>query len=115
MVTQMLEAVKAEIEPGTPTGPGHFGYHLRDTYRVVVSSEGVKTSGKLKAAVQGYWREFGTKGRFKGRVNRRRAYAAALGAFGSGGEKAGLYATRALNRFRAMIRLYYGKAQWWRL
>ncbi len=116
MVTTMLGAVKAEIEPGTPIGPGHFGYHLRDSYRIEVSSKGVRTSGKLKAAVQGYWREFGTRGRFKGRRNRRRAYAAAIGAFGGGGEKAGLYATRALSRFRHFINLYYGKgAQWWRL
>ncbi|SRR6266702_3358891 len=115
MVTQMLETVKAEIEPGTPLGPGHFGYHLRDTYRVMVASKGVSTSGSLKAAVQGYWREFGTKGRFKSRRNRLRSYTAALGGFGSGGEKAGLFATRALGKVRGMIRLYYGKAQWWRL
>ena len=115
MVTEMLEMVKAEIEPGTPVGPGHFGYHLRESYKIEVIAKGSKTTGSLKAAVQGYWREFGTHGRFKGRRNRLRAYSAAIGAFGEGGEKAGLFATKALNGVRRLIKAYYGKAQWWRL
>lgn len=115
MVTEMAEGVRAEITPGTPEGPGHFGVHLRDSYRVEVSSTGPQTSGKLWAAVQGYWREFGTRGRYKGRHDLRRAYLAAIGGFGGGGEKAGLYATKALNQMRRMIYQYYGRAQWWRL
>jgi len=118
MVTEMLEMVKVEILPGTPEGPGHFGYHLRDTYRIEVSSQGVKTTGKLKAAVQGYWREFGTQGRFKGRgraAGRLQAVRIMTGAvLAGGGEKAGLFATKALSQARRLIRFYYGKAQWWR-
>ncbi len=106
MVMQMLEAVRAEIQP-TP------GY--RSSLRVEVTSSGVKTIGKLWGAARAYWRAFGTRGRFRGRSNRRRAYAAAIGAFGGGGERADLLPVKAMNRVRAFLRFYYGKAQWWRL
>jgi hypothetical protein len=117
MVTTMLEAVKSEIMPATPLGPGHFGYHLIDTYKIEVKGGIPKTTGTLSSAVQGYWREFGTRAGFRGRKRTVLAYAAAITRLsgGTGGEPAGLYATKALNRFRAMIRFYYGKAQWWRL
>jgi len=114
MVNTMLTAVRDEITPGTPVGPGHFGVHLKDSYKVEIHSEGVKTTGKLKAAVQGYWREFGTKGRYRGRTKALRALARTVGS-GLGGEKAGLYATHAMNGMRKFLRFYYGKAQWWRL
>lgn len=117
MVTQMLEQVKAEILPGTPLGPGHFGYHLRDSYKVqIAGGGGIRTSGKLLAPPQGYWREFGTRGGHrarKGGLRRVQAYMQAVG--GGGGEKAGLFASKALAGVRKLIRLYYGKAQWWRL
>ncbi len=93
MVEQMLETVKQEIEPITPTGPGHFGYHLRDRYEVHVSSSGVKTRGVLTSPAQGYWRERGTVR----------------------GERAGRYAHKLLAGVRRFLRFYYGRAQWWRL
>jgi hypothetical protein len=106
MVAQMLETVRGEIQ----SVPGY-----RSSLRVEVAAIGVTTLGKLLVAARGYWREFGTRGRNKSRSNRRRAYTAALGGFGSGGEKAGLYATHALSGVRRLIKLYYGNAQWWRL
>ncbi len=33
MVGEMLGFVKAEVVPQIPIGPGHFGYHLRETFR----------------------------------------------------------------------------------
>jgi hypothetical protein len=114
MATEMLNAVKAEIEPGTPLGPGHFGgIHLRDSYRVEVTSRGIGTIGRLMVPPQGYWREFGTKGGRKGAKARFLKGVSFAGT--GGGERAGLFATHALAGVRRMISFYYGKGQWWRL
>lgn len=119
MVTQTLNAVKAELIPETPLGPGHFGLHLRDSYTVDVSGEGMQTIGALKAPPQGYWREFGTRGGYRSSNRTLRAFTNVLlhqgGSFASGGEKAGLYAAHALAKFRRLVNFYYGHAQWWRL
>lgn len=94
MATQMLGFVKAELIPETPIGPGHFGgRHLRDSYKISVKSEGVKTSGTLSSLPQGYWREKGTRR----------------------GERALHLARKALAGVNRFIRFYYGKQQWWRL
>lgn len=93
MVTEMLDYVKPVVIENTPLGPGHFGYHLRDTYTTDVKSEDFVTRGVLKSAVQGYWRERGTKR----------------------GERAFRTAHKALAAVRRFIHFYYGNAQWWRL
>src|SRR6266705_3130360 len=65
MVTEMLGFVKAEVVPQIPLGPGHFGYHLRETFRSDIKTGrgqlGAQVIGALRSAVQGYWRERGTK------------------------------------------------------
>lgn len=116
MLTQMLEMVKTEIEPDSPAylpGPRGGGVHVE------ASSSGVKTTGSLLAAPKGYWREFGTRGRFRGASASVRGYIASLvrqgASVGGGGEAAGLYAVHALAGVRKFINFYYGKAQWWRL
>jgi len=113
LVTEMLGAVKADLQTITPLGPGHFGYHLRDSYKVEVASRGVETAGSLSAPLQGYWREFGTRGGHRARKGRRVQSRVRISS-GGGGEKAGMYASRALNAVRRMINFYYGRAQWWR-
>ena len=121
MTTAMLEGTKAEVESTTPFGPGHFGYHLRDTYAIHVSNRGWRVSGTLTSAVQGYWREYGTKGRSRG-LGRHlglsvgeltKAYK--FDALGGGGEKAGMYAHKALAGMRRLIKEFYSHAAWWRL
>lgn len=114
LVGVMLEAVKAEVVSVTPQGPGHFGYHGRDTVHAEIKSEGVRTKGKLMAAVQLYWREYGTRGYFrKGSAAQRsaRQFMASIGGTGMG-ERAFMPANKALNAFRRFIRFYYG-ANWW--
>ncbi len=110
MVEQMLEMVKAEIEPV----PGY-----RSSLSIEVTQMAMRSSGRLHVAMRGYWREFGTYGSFLGGSKALRGYLKALrrhGATSSGsGEAAGQYATKALSKVRGVIRLYYGKAQWWRL
>jgi len=92
LVTAMLEFAKPIVVEGTPVGPGHFGYHGRDTVHIEVSSKGKKTTGKLLAAVQLYWRERGTKA-----------------------ERARWLARKAVAATRRYIRFYYGgMANWWR-
>ncbi len=102
----------------TPEGPGHFGYHGRDTVRVEVSSLAVETTGKLKAAVQLYWREYGTGMRYRSKSKSstlKQAVRVMTGA-SSGGEPATMVANRALNATKRFISFYYnGMANWWRL
>lgn len=94
MISSMLDFIKPEVRAATPLGPGHFGYHGRDTLRTEVHSHGIKTVGTLKAAVQLYWRERGT----------------------SRGERARMTAHHALAGVKKFIRFYYGgMANWWRL
>ncbi len=120
MTTAMLDWVKVETAGATPLGPGHFGYHGRDTLRPVVSNHGWTVTGKLVAAVQLYWREYGTGGR-----SRKQGRALGLGVREltmavnqgglDGGERAFGTAHKALAGARALIRGFYGKALWWRL
>lgn len=121
LVEAMLREVKTAIIPQTPLGPGHFGYHLRDTYSIDLSSEGIATKGVLKSAVQGYWREYGTRGNFKkggtilGFANAFENLAGLPHPRGEG-ERALMIAHKALNAVRRLIRFYYGgAAAWWRL
>lgn len=95
LVEEMLRVAKPMVEAATPTGPGHFGYHGRDTIRILIARKGtMKTIGQLRAAVQLYWREKGTKR----------------------GERATRTAAKAVNATRRYIGVYYGgMARWWRL
>lgn len=114
MVEAMFGEIKPIVEAQTPIGPGHFGYHLKDTYVTDVKTAGVKTIGVLKSPAQGYWREYGTVSRFS-RKGSLRGYTAALGGMGSGGERALMIAHKALNSVRRLINEYYGGlATWWR-
>lgn len=122
LVTSMLQFVKAEVQPEMPLGPGHFGYHARDSYRIDVGSGGIKTTGKLWGAIEAYWREYGTKGRSRklGRalglnVGESRA-AFSAGALGGGGEPARPITHKALASANKFIKFYYGgAAEWWKL
>lgn len=115
MVTQMLDEVKKTLVAETPVGPGHFGYHLKDSYKVDVKSGIERTIGVLKAPAQGYWREYGTKGQFARRGNVRAAINR-LGHFsGGGGEPALMLAHKALSGVKKFLKFYYGNAQWWRV
>lgn len=114
LVTTILEEVKGAEIAGTPLGPGHFGEHGRDTVKIEVESHGVETTGKLKAAVQLFWREYGTGSRYRNRRNALRSYVASFG--GTGGEAPRMTANKALNYAKRFIRFYYGgMANWWRL
>lgn len=114
MVTAMLAEIKPIVEAETPIGPGHFGYHLRDSFTTDVSSKGVVTTGVLKSPPTGYWREYGTLGRFR-KSRAVRSYVAALGGFGTGGEKAYQTAHHAASGIQRFIKFYYGSmANWWR-
>jgi hypothetical protein len=116
MVGTMLDFVKAVTVAATPLGPGHFGYHLRDSFTTDVKSGPVKTTGVLKSPPTGYWREFGTGGRFRGpKKSALRSYVAAIGGAGTGGERRFYTAHHALAGIHKFIAFYYGKAQWWRL
>lgn len=121
MVKAMGEWVKVETEAVTPEGPGHFGYHLRDTFQVKMSNRGWSVHGQLTSAVQGYWREYGTKGRSRklgkalGLGVRESSVAYMQGGLGGGGERAFMPAHKALTGARRLIRAFYSKALWWRL
>ena len=120
MVTSMLEYVKAEVQPEMPVVPTRLPQHARDSYRIDVSSGPVKTTGKLWGAVQAYWREYGTLGRFHkgGRATAGMARAAVYAVtVGTGGEPARPITRHALAGARKWITFYYGanKASWWRL
>lgn len=120
LITEMLNLVKPTVIAQTPLGPGHFGYHLRDSYLTEVKSEGVVSSGVLKAPAQGYWREYGTRGGFH-RSGTTAGYAFAFErmnklAHPGDGEPAGMFAHKALAGVRKMISLFYGgQAAWWKL
>lgn len=117
-VTTALEYVKAEVQPQMPLGPGHFGVHARDSYTIEVKSGPIETRGVLKAAVEAYWREFGTLGRFrKGRkasagMARAAQYAVTVGA---GGERSRPITQKALAGVNKFILFYYGRGQWWKV
>jgi len=95
MTKEMLGYVKAEVVPQIPIGPGHFGYHLRETFSTDVKAGrgqgGTKVTGVLRSAVQGYWRERGTRR----------------------GERAYMTAHKALAGVKKFINAYYGMAKWW--
>ncbi len=112
MARTMLDEVKSVTVAATPEGPGHFGYHGRDTIHVTITTSGIKTTAKLLAAMQIYWREYGTRGRFrKGKALDR--YMRAVQQGGSG-EPALMVANKALNFTKRFIKFYYnGMANWW--
>lgn len=117
LVAAMLEPVKSAVIAATPTGPGHFGYHGKDTVKVEITSTGVTTTGKLKAAMQLYWREYGTGVRFRGKgknAQLKQATRVMTGA-ATGGEPALMVANKALSLTKRFINAYYGgMANWWR-
>ena len=119
LITEMLNVIKPTMIGETPLGPGHFGSHLRNSYTTDVSSKGTSSRGVLKAPVQGYWREYGTRGGFHKRGTRA-GYAFAFEriaglAHPGGGERAGMFAHRALGGVRKLIKIFYGgQAAWWR-
>lgn len=93
LTEDLLKEVKGIVYVQTPLGPGHFGYHGRDTLGIKVSSKGMKTTGRLTAAVQLGWRERGT----------------------SRGERPRYTAKKALAYIKRFISAYYGgMANWWR-
>jgi hypothetical protein len=117
LVMSMLEFIKAEVQPQMPQGPGHFGYHARDKYRIDVSSAAVKTTGKLWGAVEAYWREYGTLGRFKkgsyAKATASNARAALYAATrGTGGESPRPITHQALLAARRFINFYYNGTFW---
>lgn len=114
LVEAMLNEVKLAEVSQTPEGPGHFGYHGRDTVRVQITTKGAETMGRLVGAVQLFWREYGTRGRFRNKRNKLRSYVAAIGGAGGGGERAYMVANRALSFTKRFIKAYYGgTANWW--
>ncbi len=117
LVVEVLNQIKPVVEGQTPIGPGHFGYHGRDTLKIVVASRGTVTVGKLKAAVQLFWREYGTLGRHRGpkRISRRRRDVGIMtGRIGTGGEPAYMTAHKAAGVVKRFIAFYYGSmANWW--
>jgi hypothetical protein len=121
LATSMLEFIKAEVQPEMPLGPGHFGQHARDSYRIDVSSSALKTIGKLWAAVEAYWREFGTLGRYKKGAYSKPTLGNARAALyavtvGTGGEPPRPITHKALAGARKFIDFTYnGLATWWRL
>lgn len=112
LVKSMLEFIKPIYVAAIPEGPGHFGYHLRDTVTTDTRFVGIKTIGVLKTPAQGYWREFGTLGSYtKGREVEH--YVEAVQ--GHMGERAFMTAHKALSGARKFISFYYnGMAAWWR-
>ncbi len=121
LVTSMLEFIKDEVVPEMPTGPGHFGYHARDTFTIDVKTNtaGVTTTGVLKAATQAYWREFGTLGRYKKGAYSKPTLGNARAALhavtvGTGGEPPRPIVHKAYLGARKFIDFYYnGLATWW--
>jgi hypothetical protein len=115
LTTTLLNSVKAVVESATPDGPGHFGYHGRDRVKVVVTSSGRKTIGKVTAPIQLYWREYGTGVRFrgKGRTKLQQAVRVMTGA-SSGGEPAFMVAHKALGTTKRFIAAAAGSfTAWW--
>lgn len=127
MVDGLLAEIKAEVALETPLGPGHFGYHLRDSFTTDVSSRGVVTRGVLKSPPTGYWREYGTLDRFRradlgtkalrlGRTSLTAHESRLGGLFGaSGGERAFMTAHHAAAAAQRYVRIFYGTlTNWWR-
>lgn len=120
LITEMLAVIKPTVIAETPLGPGHFGYHLRESYVTEVTSKEVVSEGVLKAPMTGYWREYGTRGGFRKRgtlPGYSFAFEKAAGlAHPGGGERAGMYAHKALAAVRKLIDVFYGgAASWWGL
>lgn len=115
MIAEMLASVKTEVVAKTPVGPGHFGYHLRDSYTTDIKESSTRTWGVLKAPAHGYWYEYGTGMRHRGPKKRAFATRIMTGAASVGGEKAHLLAHHALTGIKKYIRAHYGAAQWWTL
>lgn len=120
LVTSMLEVAKPIVADNTPVGPGHFGFHGRDSLRIEIYSSLKSTRGKLLGAAQMGWREFGTRGRSRKlggawlTVGQSKQVTAS-GLFGEG-ERAFLTAHKAVNSTRRFISFYYGgMATWWHL
>lgn len=115
MVATMLEQTKVGTIRNTPLGPGHFGYHLRDRITSDIEAKGTRTVGKLLSPRTGYWREYGTRGRYRGGNRIRKAFAS-FGGYGTGGERAFLTAHKAAGGFRRTVAAFYsGLARWWGL
>jgi len=118
MVITILAQTKAATTAATPLGPGHFGYHLRNTFRTEIQSKGTGTVGKLLGAPQGYWREYGTGARYRG-PNRLRRYVGAVeraSSISTGGERAFMTAHKAAGGFKGIVAAFYsGLARWWGL
>jgi hypothetical protein len=118
MVSEMLVYVKAEVVPQIPLGPGHFGNHARDTFTIIVTAGkgqmGTMITGVLKAAVQAFWREYGTGMRYRGSKKKAFGVRIMTGRAGTGGEHAHLTAHHALAGIKKYINFYYGgMAKWW--
>jgi len=112
----LLEQAKAVTASATPLGPAHFGYHGRDTLKVTVHQVGNKTTGEIRGAIQMYWREFGTRGSFRGRSGRKltaRQSKLAHVFAGGGGEPAFYTAHKAMGGIKRMVAFYYGWRSWW--
>ncbi len=107
----VLEEVAAVVKAGTPLGPGHFGYHGRDTVKVVVTTNGLKVTGKVMAAIQLYWREYGTRGRFRKGGSLARYVRVATQ--GQGGEPAFMTAHKAATGIKRFANFYYGSLAAW--
>jgi hypothetical protein len=116
VATQLMNEIKTVVVAATPVGPGHFGYHGRDTVHVTISVSGNKTTAKLMASMQLYWREYGTGVRFRGKgkgAALKQATRVMTGA-ASGGEPAFMVANKAMAGFKRLINAYYGSmAAWW--
>jgi hypothetical protein len=57
-----VHLLKDEILIGTPEGPGHFGFHLKDRFSTRVRFGAKRIVGVVATdAVQGRWREKGTR------------------------------------------------------
>lgn len=117
MVKAMVDYIRPLVAAQTPLGPGHFGVHLRDGFTTDVRESGrMSAIGVLKSPVQGYWREFGTRGSFhKGAAaSAGMSRAAQEGFYGHGGERAFMTAHQILGAARRMMNFYYGgMANWW--
>lgn len=117
MTGAMLAEIKATTAAATPIGPGHFGYHGRDTLRAQIQFVGeTGTHGVLYGAIQLYWREFGTRSHYRGKTKIRR-YVAAVQGFtgGDDSEPAFMTAHKAAGGFKRIVKAYYGGlANWWR-
>ena len=83
-----------------------------------MTSSGVRTTGRLRGAIQLYWREYGTRAGFRGgkaKLSARQSKLARAFSVGNGGEPAFLTAHKALGGYKRYINFWYGGlAKWWR-